>query len=208
MARHRGGATACATTETAPWLAVSGCFLGRAGRVPAHEEACYAPNPVMPAVRPVDRALRQRRQRPDRPCRDGARDLRPTRHELCTNPAGAFLGKAHDPTQLNRQGPDTGTQYRSALFPVNGEQARIAKDYIAQLNRARVFPAAIVTKIEPGMSFYPAEEYSPVIFLTLNPTYPYIVINDLPKVEGLKRFFPADYRAEPVLVLGKAAKKK
>ncbi len=108
---------------------------------------------------------------------------------------------AHDPTQLNRQGPDTGTQYRSAIFPVDAEQARIAKDYIAQLNRARVFHAAIVTKIEPGRSFYAAEAYHQD-FLTHNPRYPYIVINDLPKIEGLKKIFPDDYRAEPVLVMG------
>jgi len=110
-----------------------------------------------------------------------------------------FFSVAHDPTQLNRQGPDTGTQYRSALFPLNDEQARIAQDYIAQLNRARVFKAAIVTKIEPGKTFYPAEDYHQD-FLTNNPGYPYIVINDLPKIEGLKRYFPADYRADPVLV--------
>ncbi len=110
-----------------------------------------------------------------------------------------YFSVAHDPTQLNRQGPDTGTQYRSALFPVDQEQARIAKDYIAQLDAAHVFKSAIVTKIEPGKAFYPAEDYHQD-FLTLNPRYPYIVYNDLPKIEGLKRYFPDDYRADPVLV--------
>jgi peptide-methionine (S)-S-oxide reductase len=116
-----------------------------------------------------------------------------------------YFSVAHDPTQLNRQGPDVGTQYRSAIFPLDDEQARIAKDYIAQLNRARVFPAAIVTRIEPGKKFYAAEDYHQD-FLTNNPRYPYIVINDLPKVEGLKRIFPGDYRAEPVLVHGSKAR--
>ncbi|TCL75725.1 peptide-methionine (S)-S-oxide reductase MsrA [Rhizobium sp. BK251] len=110
-----------------------------------------------------------------------------------------YFSVAHDPTQLNRQGPDTGTQYRSAIFPTNDEQARIAEAYIAQLNKARVYDAAIVTKIEPAKSFYPAEGYHQD-FLTNNPTYPYIVINDLPKIENLKQIFPKDYRADPVLV--------
>ncbi len=113
-----------------------------------------------------------------------------------------YFSVAHDPTQLNRQGPDTGTQYRSALFTVDAEQARIAKEYIAQLDAAHVFKSAIVTKIEPGKAFYPAEDYHQD-FLTLNPTYPYIVYNDLPKIEGLKRYFPNDYRADPVLVRAK-----
>jgi peptide-methionine (S)-S-oxide reductase len=110
-----------------------------------------------------------------------------------------YFSVAHDPTQLNRQGPDAGTQYRSAIFPMSAEQARIAKAYIAQLNQARVYDAAIVTKIEPDRPFYPAEDYHQD-FMTLNPTYPYIVYNDLPKVESLKRLFPAVYRAKPVLV--------
>ncbi|HMR29667.1 MAG TPA: peptide-methionine (S)-S-oxide reductase MsrA [Geminicoccaceae bacterium] len=113
-----------------------------------------------------------------------------------------FFSVAHDPTQLNRQGPDVGTQYRSAIFPVNADQAQAAKAYIAQLNQARVYDAAIVTRIEPDHSFYPAEGYHQD-FLFLNPTYPYIVINDLPKVEALKRLFPEIYRAEPVLVSAK-----
>jgi len=110
-----------------------------------------------------------------------------------------YFSVVHDPTQLNRQGPDTGTQYRSAIFPADAEQARIAKAYIAQLNQARAFDAAIVTKIEPERTFYPAEAYHQD-FLTRHPSHPYIVINDLPKVESLKRFFPEIYRAKPVLV--------
>jgi len=113
-----------------------------------------------------------------------------------------YFSVAHDPTQLNRQGPDIGTQYRSAIFPVDAAQARVAKAYIEQLNRAGVFDAAIVTKIEPGRSFYPAEDYHQD-YLTLHPTSPYIAINDLPKVEALQRLFPDSYRADPVLVAGR-----
>ncbi|MGE3875833.1 MAG: peptide-methionine (S)-S-oxide reductase MsrA [Parvibaculaceae bacterium] len=110
-----------------------------------------------------------------------------------------YFSVAHDPTQLNRQGPDVGTQYRSAIFPVNDEQAKVAKAYIAELGQAKLFEAAIVTKIEPGHEFYPAEGYHQD-FLTLNPTYPYIVYNDLPKIANLKRLFPELYRDDPVLV--------
>jgi peptide-methionine (S)-S-oxide reductase len=110
-----------------------------------------------------------------------------------------FFSVAHDPTQLDRQGPDVGTQYRTAIFPQNQEQAKIAQDYIAQLDAARVYDAAIVTKIEPGHPFYPAEDYHQD-YLTLNPTQPYIVYNDLPKVENLGRLFPDIYRDDPVLV--------
>jgi peptide-methionine (S)-S-oxide reductase len=110
-----------------------------------------------------------------------------------------YFSVAHDPTQLNRQGPDVGPQYRSAIFPTTAEQAGIAQAYIAQLDRARVFGAAIVTKIEPGRSFYPAEaEHQD--FLTRNPRHPYIVIHDLPKIGDLRRLFPEAYRADPVLV--------
>ena len=110
-----------------------------------------------------------------------------------------YFSVAHDPTELNRQGPDVGTQYRSAIFPTTAEQARVAKAYIAQLNQAHAFDAAIVTRIEPDRTFFPAEAYHQD-FLTRNPTYPYIVINDLPKIVALKRLFPDTYRAEPVLV--------
>ena len=110
-----------------------------------------------------------------------------------------YFSVVHDPTQLNRQGPDVGTQYRSAIFPTSAEQARLAKAYIAQLNQARVYDAAIATKIEPSREFYPAEDYHQD-FLTTHPTYPYIVYNDLPKIEDLKHMFPDLYRADPVLV--------
>jgi peptide-methionine (S)-S-oxide reductase len=110
-----------------------------------------------------------------------------------------FFSVAHDPTQLNRQGPDVGTQYRSAIFPANAEQARVAKAYIAQLNQARVYDAAIVTKIELGREFYAAEDYHQD-FMTRHPGHPYIVYNDLPKIEDLKRVFADAYRADPVLV--------
>lgn len=115
-----------------------------------------------------------------------------------------FFSVAHDPTQLDRQGPDVGPQYRSAIFPVDAAQARAASAYIAQLGQAKAFDAAIATKIEPGRAFYPAEAYHQD-FLTLNPTHPYIVVNDLPKIEALRRFFPELYRPEPVLVAASAA---
>jgi peptide-methionine (S)-S-oxide reductase len=110
-----------------------------------------------------------------------------------------FFSVAHDPTQLNRQGPDTGTQYRSAIFTQDAEQAKIAEAYIAQLDKAALFGAAIVTKVQPLEGFYPAENYHQD-FLVQNPTYPYIVIHDLPKVENLKRAYPEVYRPDPVLV--------
>ena len=110
-----------------------------------------------------------------------------------------YFSVAHDPTQLNRQGPDIGTQYRSAIFPTDAEQARIAQTYIAQLDQAKVFGRAIVTRIEPGRAFYPAEAYHQD-YLTLHPNEPYIAIYDLPKIANLKRLFADRYRAEPVLV--------
>jgi peptide-methionine (S)-S-oxide reductase len=109
-----------------------------------------------------------------------------------------FFSVAHDPTQINRQGPDVGPQYRSAIFPRDAVQERIAKDYIAQLDAASVYSADIATTIEPG-AFYPAEAYHQD-YLMLNPTQPYIVYNDLPKIEHLKRLFPEVWRADPVLV--------
>jgi peptide-methionine (S)-S-oxide reductase len=110
-----------------------------------------------------------------------------------------YFSVAHDPTELNRQGPDVGTQYRSAIFPINPEQARLAEAYIAQLDQTHVFDAPIVTKIETARDFYPAEDYHQD-FLTRNPRHPYIFVNDLPKIEHLKRLFPDLYRATPVLV--------
>jgi peptide-methionine (S)-S-oxide reductase len=110
-----------------------------------------------------------------------------------------YFSVAHDPTELNYQGPDMGPQYRSAIFPMNDEQARVAKAYIDQLNQAHAFSDDVVTTIEPGRVFYPAEDYHQD-FLTLHPRYPYIVFNDLPKIENLKRVFPDLYRADPVLV--------
>jgi peptide-methionine (S)-S-oxide reductase len=110
-----------------------------------------------------------------------------------------YFSVAHDPTEKNRQGPDEGTQYRSTIFPANADQARIAKAYIAQLTDAKVFRRAIATTIEPDRAFYPAEAYHQD-FLVHNPTYPYIVYNDLPKIDALKRTFPDLYRADPVLV--------
>jgi peptide-methionine (S)-S-oxide reductase len=110
-----------------------------------------------------------------------------------------YFSVAHNPTELNRQGPDTGTQYRSEIFAASPDQARIAKSYIAQLDKAGAFGAPIVTQISALKGFYPAEGYHQD-FLTLNQTYPYIAINDLPKVEALKQMFPDSYRADPVLV--------
>jgi peptide-methionine (S)-S-oxide reductase len=109
-----------------------------------------------------------------------------------------YFSVAHDPTQLDRQGPDAGPQYRSAIFPANAEQAAIAKAYIAQLDRAGVFPYPIVTRIEPDRTFYPAEKYHQD-YMTRHPHDPYIMVNDLPKVADLKRLFPEHYRSEPVL---------
>jgi peptide-methionine (S)-S-oxide reductase len=110
-----------------------------------------------------------------------------------------YFSVAHDPTERNRQGPDIGPQYRSAIFPLDDEQARIAEAYIAQLNAARAFSAPIATTIERGKAFYPAEDYHQD-YLTRHPREPYIVINDLPKIEDLKRLFPELYRSDPVLV--------
>ena len=109
-----------------------------------------------------------------------------------------FFSVAHDPTQLNRQGPDTGTQYRSTIFAANEEQAAVAKAYITQLDQARLFKKRIATTIETGRAFYVAEQYHQD-FLARNPTYPYIVYNDLPKIENLKKLLPQFYRAVPVL---------
>lgn len=110
-----------------------------------------------------------------------------------------FFSVAHDPTQLNRQGPDVGPQYRSAIFPNSPGQSSVARAYIGQLTEARVFPRAIATKIEEGKTFYAAEAYHQD-FLTRHPDHPYIVVNDLPKVRDVRRLFPDLYREQPVLV--------
>jgi len=110
-----------------------------------------------------------------------------------------YFSVAHDPTQRNRQGPDTGTQYRSAIFPADEAQKSVAAGYVAQLDKSGVFGQPIATTIEPGRSFYAAEPYHQD-FLTRNPTYGYIVVNDLPKIENLKQVFPERYRDTPSLV--------
>lgn len=100
-----------------------------------------------------------------------------------------FFAVAHDPTELNRQGPDEGTQYRSAIFYANEDQKAVAEAYIQQLNGAGVFPRPIVTKVTPLEGFYAAEDYHQD-FLRRNPDYPYIVVNDLPKLRNLQAAFP------------------
>ena len=110
-----------------------------------------------------------------------------------------FFSVAHDPTQLNRQGPDMGTQYRSTIFPRNAEQAEVAKAYIAQLDDAKLFKRKIATTIEMGKEFFPAEKYHQN-YLFHHPDDPYIVYNDLPKIRNLKRVIPDVYRDTPVLV--------
>jgi len=104
-----------------------------------------------------------------------------------------FFFVAHDPTELNRQGPDSGTQYRSLIFYANDEPKKMADDYIAQLDQRKAFSEPIVTKVVPLTGFYPAEAYHQN-YLALHPDQPYIVINDLPKLERLQKTFPALYR--------------
>lgn len=110
-----------------------------------------------------------------------------------------FFSVAHDPTQLNRQGPDSGTQYRSAIFTTSDEQKKVAETYIAQLNTAKVYKKPIVTKVGPLEAFFPAEAYHQD-YLTLHPTQPYIAYNDIPKVENLKKIFAENYIEKPTLV--------
>ncbi len=110
-----------------------------------------------------------------------------------------YFSVAHDPTQLNRQDPDVGTQYRSNIFYSDESQKKIAEAYIAQLNKAKVYPKPIATRVDPLKGFYAAEAYHQD-FLFLNPTQPYIAHYDIPKLENLKRVFPALYRGQPVLV--------
>jgi peptide-methionine (S)-S-oxide reductase len=107
-----------------------------------------------------------------------------------------FFSVAHDPTQLNFQGPDQGTQYRTAIFARSAEQDRIAKAYVAQLAKAGTWKPKIVTTFEGAKPFYPAEDYHQN-YLRAHPTQPYIAINDIPKVEGLKKLFPALWSERP-----------
>jgi peptide-methionine (S)-S-oxide reductase len=112
-----------------------------------------------------------------------------------------YFSVAHNPTELNYQGPDHGTQYRSAIFYASDEQKRIASAYIGQLDKAHVFKTPIVTRLEPLQhGFFPAEDYHQD-FAVLHPSYPYIVFNDAPKVENLKRLFADNYRDMPVTVM-------
>jgi len=110
-----------------------------------------------------------------------------------------FFSVVHDPTQLNRQGPDTGTQYRSAIFTTSDEQKKVAEAYIAQLNAAKVYKKPIVTKLGALEAFYPAEAYHQD-YLTLHPNQPYIAFNDIPKVNNLKKIFSELYLEKPTLV--------
>ncbi len=106
---------------------------------------------------------------------------------------------AHDPTELDRQGPDVGPQYRSEIFYANADQRRIALAYIAQLERARVFADPIVTRVDPLAGFYRAEGYHQD-YLVQHPDDPYILYNDIPKLASLRRLLPHIYRREPALV--------
>jgi peptide-methionine (S)-S-oxide reductase len=106
-----------------------------------------------------------------------------------------FFSVVHDPTQLNRQGPDAGTQYRSAIFYVSDEQKRVAQAYVEQLTRAKVFADPIVTQVTALPAFYPAESYHQN-YLALHPYQPYIVYNDLPKLTHLREQFPDLYRGK------------
>lgn len=110
-----------------------------------------------------------------------------------------YFSVAHDPTQLNRQGPDTGTQYRSTIFAANEAQQKIAAAYIAQLDQAKVFKKPIVTTIEVNKPFFAAEDYHQD-YMTLHPQQPYIAINDIPKVQNLRQVFADLFREKPVLV--------
>jgi peptide-methionine (S)-S-oxide reductase len=110
-----------------------------------------------------------------------------------------YFSVAHDPTQLNRQGPDSGSQYRSAIFYADATQRRIAESYIAQLQQGKAFAAPIVTRVAGLEGFYPAEGYHQDFYLK-NPRYPYIVINDLPKIRNLQALFPNRYRDPPASV--------
>src|SRR5271155_1407960 len=130
--------------------------------------------------------------------------------EITFDPAAISYGQilqiafsvVHDPTQLNRQGPDAGTQYRSAIFYVDETQKRIAEAYIGQLDSSHAFPRSIVTRVDPLKGFYPAEDYHQD-YLYHNPSSPYIAIYDIPKVENFKHLFPELYSGRPVLANAK-----
>ena len=115
-----------------------------------------------------------------------------------------YFSVAHDPTQLNRQGPDSGTQYRSEVFYTKAGQKEVAERYVAQLDAARVFPGTIVTQVAHLKAFYPAEAYHQD-YATLNPNSPYIAQFDLPKIANLKTMMPEAYREKPVLVSSESA---
>ena len=115
-----------------------------------------------------------------------------------------YFSVAHNPTELNRQGPDTGVQYRSTIFAQNDAQASVARAYIAQLDQARSFGKPIATTVEMKKPFFPAEAHHQD-YLTRNPDDPYIAVNDIPKVDNLKRVFPDRYRMAPALVGNKGA---
>jgi peptide-methionine (S)-S-oxide reductase len=110
-----------------------------------------------------------------------------------------FFSVVHDPTELNRQGSDVGTQYRSDIFYLDDAQKNVAQAYIAQLNSAKAFPEPIVTRVDPYKGFYPAEAYHQD-FLIRNPQYPYIVYVDLPKIKNFQRVLPEYYQGQPVMV--------
>jgi peptide-methionine (S)-S-oxide reductase len=110
-----------------------------------------------------------------------------------------YFAVAHDPTQLDRQGPDSGPSYRSEIFFATPAQEKVARAYVDQLTKAKVYAEPIVTKIEPLKAFYAAEDYHQD-FLFHHPNHPYIARNDMPKVEALKRLFPDLYRSAPVLL--------
>ncbi len=115
-----------------------------------------------------------------------------------------YFSVAHNPTELNYQGPDHGTQYRSDIFYADESQRRVAEAYIAQLDHSGAFEGPIVTKVDPLVAFYPAEDYHQD-YATLHPNSAYIAYNDLPKVENLKRLFPEVYREAPVRVMAAGA---
>ncbi|MBZ9654091.1 peptide-methionine (S)-S-oxide reductase MsrA [Phyllobacterium lublinensis] len=127
--------------------------------------------------------------------------------EVTFDPKVVSLGKilqvyfsvVHNPTELNRQGPDSGTQYRSAIFTTGADQEKVATAYIGQLDKAKAFSKPIVTTVSQLVKFYPAEAYHQD-YATIHPTQPYIAYYDLPKIENLSKLFPEDYRKKPVLV--------